>query len=481
MRLKARRLFQGFCLSLLILPFLAKASTVEKRVDSYLELRDAIQAANERPEGTETLIYVLGEIVVPETPALTAIDSTVTIVGGRFINAGAGEFTAFSISTRGNFGIRDATFNGWSSGSPDDVRLFDNAGTTLINQVRFELDLTTGVCFRGGCFTGETALIRNQERGNLKIRNTEFTEATGSVSNLDHGAALLENHGSVTLERVQTYLDSFRSTPPISNSGMLQISNGSFLKRNLIDLAHLPFLQSSDKAISQTVNSVYDGFSGSDCARLVSEGHNTHTAPDCIWTGPADQVGVRTGLIWRSSGNESFELTPSAASPLIDSADQSRCPELFIFWDSDGDGIEECDRGAVELAPIALAEGGINGLYYNPDEDGHYLTIQQTRNTTLVIWNTFDAQGNPAWIFGTGTLVAGRSVIAEAFINRATGLAPGGNISGLEVEPWGSFELDMTSCTDGMFSYRSNLPEFGTGQFAIQRLSVVKQLGCIDP
>jgi hypothetical protein len=131
--------------------------------------------------------------------------------------------------------------------------------------------------------------------------------------------------------------------------------------------------------------------------------------------------------------------------------------------------------------PTSLAEGGINGFYYNPDEDGHYVYIQQTDFTTLVMWNTFDADGNQAWVYGTGDLASGRSVLAEAFINRTGGLTPEGLITDIEAEPWGELQVDMDSCTKGLVAYRSTLPKFGSGQFPIERLAYVKQLGCVDP
>jgi hypothetical protein len=172
---------------------------------------------------------------------------------------------------------------------------------------------------------------------------------------------------------------------------------------------------------------------------------------------------------------------PSAASSVIDSADAAWCPDGYEIRDGDGDGLATCDRGARELEPTRLAEGGINGFYFNPDEDGHYVYVQQTDFTTLVMWNTFDADGNQAWIYGTGKLEAGRSVMAEAYINRTGGLTPDGLLTDVDAEAWGELQIDMDSCARGIVAYRSVLPEFGSGQFPIERLAYVKQLGCVDP
>ena len=96
-------------------------------------------------------------------------------------------------------------------------------------------------------------------------------------------------------------------------------------------------------------------------------------------------VGMPAGLIWRrnSAEGDQFDLVPSAASSAVDSADAAWCPEGHEIRDGDGDGLATCDRGARELEPTRLAEGGINGFYFNPDEDGHYVYVQQTDFTTF--------------------------------------------------------------------------------------------------
>ena len=154
-------------------------------------------------------------------------------------------------------------------------------------------------------------------------------------------------------------------------------------------------------------------------------------------------MGVSAGLLWRQvtadwtySDNQilTHALVPIAASPVIDSAN--------CTWVWKGDLLnhrrprsgEDCDRGAVESWKIGLGEGGINGLYYNPEADGHYIQILQTDFTTLVVWNTFDSDGNQAWGFGTGELIQGLSVIADTYINRNGGYSPDGEITASEAE-----------------------------------------------
>jgi hypothetical protein len=153
---------------------------------------------------------------------------------------------------------------------------------------------------------------------------------------------------------------------------------------------------------------------------------------------------------------------------------------LWTNWGGFGHPIVAERSIVVTEAPPAeaLLDGGINGFYYNPDADGHYVYILETDFTTLLTWNTFDADGNQAWIFGTGKLENGKAVVANAYVNHSDGYSTDGRLEGLEVVHWGTLEVEMQSCWDGTVTYQSELPGFGSGQFPIRRLAFAKQIGC---
>jgi len=132
------------------------------------------------------------------------------------------------------------------------------------------------------------------------------------------------------------------------------------------------------------------------------------------------------------------------------------------------------------LPSTTLSEGGITGLYFNPAADGSYISVLETDYNTLVIWNTFDADGNQLWVYGVGDgQDGGSTVVAETYINRGTGFLPNGEVDA-EAERWGLLRLDLASCTEGTFTYHSDLPEFDSGQFPIVRLAYSKQIGCVE-
>ena len=147
--------------------------------------------------------------------------------------------------------------------------------------------------------------------------------------------------------------------------------------------------------------------------------------------------------------------------------------------DGDGDGIGICDIGAFERpAPLQPGPGLLNGLFFEPAADGHYVQLQETApGRYIVFWSTFDQDGRSAWIFATGART-GTHIQADAFISQGGRFRPGGAPHGQQVVPWGRVEVDMQSCRKGTFRYQSIFPEFGAGEFPLDRLAFVHELGC---
>jgi len=474
------------CLAVLLRLTSAQAlETIDVRVNDFGGLKQAIAEANERPIENLTRIRAT-EIVVPGDDSLPPISARVNLLVGVMRPATYAPDKLFHIESTAIVAMQGTRFVGWSGGYEGPI-LFENHGTLALRGVLFDSVAGSAICTRFFCRRNETAIIQNAPSGNLTLDDVLVLDTKiNSPKFLGMDNRFLINEGTAEVVRTQLYLLPEREKEPFLNSGFMRMRNVSFIVRSRIHVQTLSLLAAAQDANTQVVNSVFDGFTGAWCERVTSVGHNTTTAHDCNWTSSDDEVGVSTGLIWRrrypnDPMRNHFDLVPSAASSVIDSADAAWCPEGSEIPDGNGDGSAICDRGALELKPVSVAEGGINGFYYNPEEDGHYVYVQETDFTTLVMWNTFDADGNQAWIYGTGRLEAGHLVVAEAYINRTGGLTPDGLVTDVEAEPWGELEVDMTSCSKGTVVYRSALPEFGSGQFPIERLAYVKQLGCVDP
>ena len=141
-----------------------------------------------------------------------------------------------------------------------------------------------------------------------------------------------------------------------------------------------------------------------------------------------------------------------------------------------------CDAGAAQFdATKSVGEGGMNGVWYDRAANGHYVTIQRVHDddTALVIWDTFDRNGNQAWIYGVGH-VSGKHISIQMSQNLGGRLQAGGPPTGSSVHPWGTVEIDLASCTSGTLRYQSSIPTFGSGQFPLDRLAYVSAFGCVD-
>jgi hypothetical protein len=144
-----------------------------------------------------------------------------------------------------------------------------------------------------------------------------------------------------------------------------------------------------------------------------------------------------------------------------------------------------CDAGAYESGGGLglVTENGMNGLYYVPGiSNGHYVSVQRIHDNkdVMVFWNTFDQNGEPAWIFGVGTLTSDRHIHAAMYRNLGGVLQPGGSPTGAKPSEWGTVDIDVTSCSAAQFAYQSSLPEFGSGQFLLTRLAFESAINCGD-
>ncbi len=302
------------------------------------------------------------------------------------------------------------------------------------------------------------------------------------------GGILTNDGGSAKLDTVHiAFLRSSAGGVSLNEAGTVTLVNTTIVGNGNIAAA----LDTAAGAETRLGNSVVSWRPAADCAGdgpTISDGHNTVFRSVCGLDATGDvesSVRLFPSSPRRWLGQQLALFIPSAAGPSVDSADRSSCAPVDLLgnirtWDGDHDGVGGCDRGAVEMRRNPLAEGGANGVYFDPQSDGHYVTVVVNDFNTLVFWNTFDKVGNPAWIYATGELVGGHSYIGQAYTNDGGRLTEQGPPLGQAAEPWGTVQLELDSCDDGQFFYESTRPEFGQGQFRFRRLAVVRELGCAD-
>jgi hypothetical protein len=334
-------------------------------------------------------------------------------------------------------------------------------------------------------------IIKNSASGQLHLNRVSLIN---SGTGLDGG--IIFNDGIVEMQNTQVYYSRDGWAAPFRNNRSMSMKNISMFR--FMNNGTLPVL-SMPGAESYMSNSVISGFDGKFCNTVTSLGHNLVDNDQCEFKAAGDIVGESAGLSWRPvevscchGWNHSFwnpilthALIPFASSPAVDSIEPELCPYDDLIRgrgisDGNADGIAKCDMGAIELYPVHLDQGGINGVYYDPDADGHFITIIDNDYNTLVMWNSFDKNGNQYFVSATGELVAGRSLIGDAYTTVSGGTTPEGDILPAQAVHWGTLEVDMISCNEGTLAFQSDFPEIGSGQVQLVRLAYVKQLGCVD-
>ncbi len=457
------------------------------------ELAARIAAANDQP-GFHHNIRVHGTFRFGPQHHLPVVTGLISIIGGvpapRFEAVDGGPDQLLRVAAAAELKLSGIVIAGFrlSDIHTHDGPLLDNRGRLVVQDLRFEN--VTGIVGGGFCCSHERyPVIRNF--GALEVRRTAFLDSgvdsnfPGSLVTNDGGEALLE-----TVLAAQ-FADQRLAGSVANFGGKVRIVNATLMIPGTT-------IFSSPGALTEVGNSIIGGapvppdLEIERCdGPVASLGHNLVAGnPSCGFAAPGDRVVTDLGLTALRLQRSPRELPTPVLAPAIgsaarDSADPDLCPGVDLLGrirpvDSDGDGEPVCERGAVEVARVALTDGGANGLYYVPEHDGHYLYLLENSFNTLLIWNTFDRNGNQAWILATGDLIDGRYLDAPAFINENGVLTPEGPVNIDRAQPWGRLRLELESCNRGRVRFDSDRPGFGSGEFAIVRLAAVRQLGCLE-
>lgn len=218
--------------------------------------------------------------------------------------------------------------------------------------------------------------------------------------------------------------------------------------------------------------------------RIISLGGNVATDSSCGLAGEGDKVVSNLGV---PAAAYHGGLVPTVQIGYGHPAYRAGVAQYCEATDARGvtRNAANCDAGAYESGGGLglVTENGMNGLYYVPGiGNGHYVSVQRIHDNqdVLVFWNTFDRNGNQAWIYGVGMLTSDRHIRAQMARNTGGVLQPGGPATGSTSSTWGTVDIDVTNCDGAQFSYQSPLPEFGSGQFALTRLAFESAVNCGD-
>lgn len=124
---------------------------------------------------------------------------------------------------------------------------------------------------------------------------------------------------------------------------------------------------------------------------------------------------------------------------------------------------------------------GQSGSWFDPSHSGEGYTLQWLPNgQALLIWFSFDTQGDPYWMLGIGQSSQGMVVFPDVHATRGARFGAAFDPDDVERFLWGELRLEL-ACQTGSAHYHATIPEFGHGTLDLIRLTTLRGLDCVDP
>jgi len=327
------------------------------------------------------------------------------------------------------------------------------------------------------CLIGSSSARISSGGGTLALENVTVW-GNGLVSNTFNGNVFGIGGSPTVTMRNTTWINA-------SLTSSFEAYNSTFINSKLT-LGPSGFVPQSAILLSNSLLSSATRICfGTDDAPLASFGGNVLTDSGCgLSTSTGDKI---VSVLTLPAADDHGGLVPTMQIGYGHPAYRFGVAQYCEATDARGvtRNAANCDSGAYESGGGLglVTENGMNGLYYVPGiSNGHYVSVQRIHDNkdVMVFWNTFDQNGEPAWIFGVGTLTSDRHIHAAMYRNLGGVLQPGGSPTGAKPSEWGTVDIDVTSCSAAQFAYQSSLPEFGSGQFLLTRLAFESAINCGD-
>lgn len=136
-----------------------------------------------------------------------------------------------------------------------------------------------------------------------------------------------------------------------------------------------------------------------------------------------------------------------------------------------------CDSGAYELVQAAIPLDARAAGYWDQPGTQDFLAVSfPTPDLALVVWSTFDANGDSTTVYGIGKFVDANTIrVAEAAVD-----VPAAGSSEPQPELWGELEFELVSCGAARLRFQTAQPNFASGERDLRRLSVLDGVACED-
>lgn len=427
---------------------------------------------------------------------LPAVEGSITLVGdGAVLQGIDGGSLTFCVRERGELNIGDVTVVGFGNPeAPYNVTLVHNQGTLRLDAVTLRDNPSS-----------PGTLVLNDDEGRLEITASRFVGNTG-------GEAVLASYGRLAI-RNSLFADNeltSESSASFSRPGAIRIARrgrtdvlnttisgntaGLFSVASDVELTHVTILDNEHgfrvwNGAAFVRNSIIAGSRIADCdfgpsATVVFKGTNLDSDASCGLDPETDLVGVTPGLrSLRPLDDGIAGHEPERDSPVLDRGDPAYCS----FRDAAGrlrntaaDADPRCALGAIEppnRPPHFEIDARLTGTWFDPDHDGHYLSVQVLPGGRLsALWWTYDRLGNPFWLVAAGVVSGGEAQLT-AWESEGMRL-PGLDDAEREVREWGTLELDFRGCRELELRWRTDRPGFADGRAELQRLTINAGLEC---
>jgi hypothetical protein len=136
-------------------------------------------------------------------------------------------------------------------------------------------------------------------------------------------------------------------------------------------------------------------------------------------------------------------------------------------------------HAGIDCSGVAAMPNRFSGSWYDSSRSGEgWILGQVTEDLVLAVWFTYDPEGNPLWLIGTGS-AQGEAVLIEDLLEPVGGrFGPAFNPEDVERRPWGRATFRAIGCDAMGVEWQANSAEFGSGEGTLERLTQLAGLAC---
>jgi hypothetical protein len=120
-----------------------------------------------------------------------------------------------------------------------------------------------------------------------------------------------------------------------------------------------------------------------------------------------------------------------------------------------------------------------SGAWYDPSHNGEGFLLEVLNETTaLMVWFSYDNQGNQAWMISLGAIDGNEISFDEVQIPTGAVFGPGFDPTLVVRNTWGAATMTFHDCNSATVRYSSNDESFGSGEQQTIRLTFIEDLKC---